>query len=107
MTAQTETKPDRIVYFFGSGDAVLDQPKCFTPNGLQKTICDVGINFLPNNQWFHSHIRKQGLGPGSGLGCADQFHERQKVNRVKRVSHKNLLRVFRFLLEFRRLEPGS
>ena len=47
---QAKAIADRIVNFFGRGDAIFDQPQPFAPNRLKETIGDMCVNFFAHMQ---------------------------------------------------------
>jgi hypothetical protein len=72
-------------------DAILDQPQRFAPDRFQQAVGDKGLDFLFHVQGMHAE-RVVNLacaldGIRRGFFAADQFHQRQQVNRVERMPH--------------------
>lgn len=108
--ANAKPKADRIIDFFGRGDPVLDQPKTFPPDRFKEAIRDMRVNFFAHLQGFHPQFRQDcsrfvSCGRRRAV-AANDFDQRQQINRVERVADHYLLGADGPLLQLGRLETG-
>ena len=99
--AQAKPHADRLIDFFGRGDAVLDQPQRLAPDGLEETIGDMGVDLLAHQKRIHADAAQDFSGLFASGRIAHQFDQRQKIDRVERVRDHG---TRAFFVQFRWLE---
>ena len=109
--AQAKPHADRLVDLFGRGNALLHQPQSLAPDRLQEPVGDVRVNLLAHMQGKHPQTFQDQLGPVDhrriGFCRGHNLGQRQQVNRVERVRHKDHRRVCRALLQLAGPESRS
>lgn len=83
--ADAKAHTDRLVDLSGGGDAVLDQPQCLAPDGLQQAVGDMGVDLLADGQGIHADTAQDVRCPSAGVCITDQFDQRQQIDRVERM----------------------
>src|SRR5690606_5271748 len=97
--AQTERIAHDIVQLFNGADAVLDQPKRFTPHRLKEAITDKGFDLLADHDGLHADRRIKLLRLlnriRGRLLAANYFDQRQEIAGVDGMRDDQPLRIFR------------
>ena len=90
--AQAKPETDGIIYFFGCGDAVFNQPQRLAPYRLKEPVCHKGFNFLGKGQRMHADAGKIRARTRNGVRLCrlapDKLDKGQEIDRVEGMPDK-------------------
>ena len=101
--SDSASESHRVVNLLRRRNVVARQPQRLAPQRLHQAVGDEAVYFLSHQQRAHSAFAVKGLRRGDclrrGFFAAANLHQRQKINRIKRMPDAQALRMLHSRLQ--------